>query len=86
MGTKRYMAPEILDRKDYSNKADIWSLGCVLAGMIFRKEPFFQGNDNYDQLGKIAAVSRRGHSRGFSMKISLCASEMNEKSRISVSS
>ena len=28
------------------------------AGMIFRKEPFFYGHDNYDQLVKIAKVSR----------------------------
>merc|ERR1712039_765346 len=30
--------------------------GCMLAGMVFRKEPFFQGRDNYDQLVKIARV------------------------------
>ena len=35
---------------------DIWSLGCMLAAMVFRKEPFFHGNDNYDQLVKIARV------------------------------
>ena len=29
---------------------------CLLAGMIFRKEPFFYGHDNYDQLVKIAKV------------------------------
>lgn len=28
----------------------------MFAGMIFIKEPFFQGNDNYDQLQKIARV------------------------------
>jgi len=28
------------------------------AGMIFRKEPFFYGHDNYDQLVKIAKVRR----------------------------
>ena len=27
-----------------------------LAGMIFRKDPFFCGHDNYDQLVKIARV------------------------------
>merc|ERR1719473_65054 len=32
----------------------MWSLGCMFAGMIFRKEPFFHGHDNYDQLVKIA--------------------------------
>ena len=34
----------------------MWSLGCMLAGMIFRKEPFFHGHDNYDQLVKISKV------------------------------
>ena len=28
----------------------------MFAGMIFRKEPFFHGHDNYDQLVKIAEV------------------------------
>jgi serine/threonine protein kinase len=37
-------------------QSDIWSLGCMFAGMIFQKEPFFQGKDNYDQLVKIAKV------------------------------
>jgi len=35
----------------------MWSLGCMFAGMIFRKEPFFHGHDNYDQLVKIAKVN-----------------------------
>ena len=35
---------------------DMWSLGCMFAGMIFRKEPFFHGHDNYDQLVKIVKV------------------------------
>lgn len=28
----------------------------MLAGMVFRKEPFFYGHDNYDQLVKICKV------------------------------
>lgn len=28
----------------------------MLASMIFRKEPFFHGHDNYDQLVRIAKV------------------------------
>lgn len=28
----------------------------MFAGMIFRKEPFFHGHNNYDQLVKIAKV------------------------------
>lgn len=34
----------------------MWSLGTMLAAMIFKKEPFFHGHDNYDQLVKIARV------------------------------
>ena len=37
-------------------RASRWSLGCMFAGMIFRKEPFFHGHDNYDQLVKIVKV------------------------------
>jgi hypothetical protein len=32
----------------------------MFAGMIFRKEPFFHGHNNYDQLVKIAKVSLLG--------------------------
>jgi casein kinase II subunit alpha len=30
----------------------MWSLGCMVASMIFRKEPFFHGHDNYDQVSQ----------------------------------
>jgi casein kinase II subunit alpha len=43
-----------LTELDYS--LDMWSLGAMFASMIFRKEPFFHGHDNYDQLVKIAKV------------------------------
>ena len=45
-----------MDLQDYDYSLDLWSLGCTLAGMIFRKEPFFYGHDNADQLVKIARV------------------------------
>ena len=55
---RRYFkGPELLvDLQDYDYALDLWSLGCVFAGMIFRKEPFFNGHDNYDQLVRIAKV------------------------------
>lgn len=49
--------PELLvDLQDYDYSLDLWSLGCTLASMMFRKEPFFYGADNADQLVKIAKV------------------------------
>ena len=33
-GSLNYIAPEILDDDDYTEKIDIWSFGCVLYEMI----------------------------------------------------
>jgi serine/threonine protein kinase len=46
----------LVDFQEYDYALDMWSLGCMFAGMIFKKEPFFHGHDNYDQLVKIAKV------------------------------
>ena len=52
-----FKGPELLvDFQMYDYSLDMWSLGCMLASMIFRKEPFFHGHDNYDQLVRIAKV------------------------------
>ncbi|KAG5528512.1 hypothetical protein RHGRI_029260 [Rhododendron griersonianum] len=52
-----YKGPELLvDLQDYDYSLDMWSLGCMFAGMIFRKDHFFYGHDNHDQLVKIAKV------------------------------
>ncbi|KAK7307681.1 hypothetical protein VNO77_40948 [Canavalia gladiata] len=57
VASRYFKGPELLvDLQDYDYSLDLWSLGCMLAGMIFRKEPFFYGHDNYDQLVKIAKV------------------------------
>ncbi|MQL69881.1 hypothetical protein Taro_002153 [Colocasia esculenta] len=57
VASRYFKGPELLvDLQDYDYSLDMWSLGCMFAGMIFRKEPFFYGHDNYDQLVKIAKV------------------------------
>jgi len=54
VGSRYYKAPELLvGYKRYDYSLDIWSLGCMFASMIFRKEHFFRGSDNDDQLFKI---------------------------------
>eukprot|EP01116_Phalansterium_solitarium_P023600 TRINITY_DN8360_c0_g1_i1.p1 TRINITY_DN8360_c0_g1~~TRINITY_DN8360_c0_g1_i1.p1 ORF type:complete len:380 (-),score=106.02 TRINITY_DN8360_c0_g1_i1:94-1137(-) len=57
VASRYFKGPELLvDLQDYDYSLDMWSLGCMFAGMIFRKEPFFHGHDNHDQLVKIAKV------------------------------
>ncbi|ORX77356.1 Pkinase-domain-containing protein [Basidiobolus meristosporus CBS 931.73] len=57
VASRYFKGPELLvDLQAYDYSLDMWSLGCMFAGMIFRKDPFFQGHDNYDQLVKIARV------------------------------
>ena len=45
VGTKRYMAPEVLHHKKISFKADIWSVGCVLYELSTLQAP------TYDKAG-----------------------------------
>mmetsp|Transcript_65577 Transcript_65577/g.152345 ORF Transcript_65577/g.152345 Transcript_65577/m.152345 type:complete len:337 (-) Transcript_65577:83-1093(-) len=57
VASRHYKGPELLvDDQLYDYSLDIWSLGCVTAGLTFKKEPFFCGADNADQLAKIAKV------------------------------
>uniref|UniRef100_A0A0D9ZDJ6 Casein kinase II subunit alpha n=1 Tax=Oryza glumipatula TaxID=40148 RepID=A0A0D9ZDJ6_9ORYZ len=57
VASRSYKGPELLvDLLDYDYSLDLWSLGCMFAAMIFRVDPFFNGQDNYDQLVKITEV------------------------------
>ncbi|CAL8087492.1 unnamed protein product [Calicophoron daubneyi] len=57
VASRHYKGPELLvDFQMYDYSLDLWSVGCVFASMIFRREPFFHGHDNYDQLVRIAKV------------------------------
>jgi len=57
VASRYFKGPELLvDYQMYDYSLDMWSLGCMFASMVFRKEPFFHGHDNYDQLVRIAKV------------------------------
>lgn len=57
VASRYFKGPELLvDFQEYDYSLDMWSLGCMFAGMIFKKEPFFHGQDNYDQLVRISKV------------------------------
>ena len=57
VASRYYKSPELLlDYQTYDYSLDLWSFGCVLGGLIFRKDQMFAGADNNDQLVKIAKV------------------------------
>lgn len=52
-----FKGPELLvDFKHYDYSLDLWSYGAMLALMIFKREPFFHGKSNTDQLVQIVRV------------------------------
>jgi len=57
VASRYFKGPELLvGYQFYDYSLDMWSLGCMLASMIFQQDPFFRGHDNYDQLVRIARV------------------------------
>ncbi|KAI0630480.1 kinase-like protein [Trametes polyzona] len=57
VASRYFKGPELLvGYKHYDYSLDIWSVGCILASMLFRRENFFRGRDNDDQLLKIVKV------------------------------
>ncbi|ODQ80058.1 hypothetical protein BABINDRAFT_171571 [Babjeviella inositovora NRRL Y-12698] len=57
VASRYFKGPELLvGYRYYDYSLDMWSLGAMLASMVFLKEPFFYGKSNPDQLIKIACV------------------------------
>ncbi|KAF5837823.1 kinase-like domain-containing protein [Dunaliella salina] len=57
VATRFYKGPELLvDIRDYDYSLDVWGVGCMMAALIFKKPVFFRGEDEFDQLVKIAKV------------------------------
>jgi len=44
VGTILYSCPEIVQSQPYTEKADIWSLGCILYELMTFSQPFSAGN------------------------------------------
>jgi serine/threonine protein kinase len=57
VASRHYKAPELLLGFEYYDYGiDMWGVGCILAGLLFRREPFFRGRDNTDQLGELRFI------------------------------
>lgn len=46
----------LVDYQVYDYSIDIWSFGVTMAGIIFKRTPFFRGRDDMDMISKIAEV------------------------------
>ncbi|KAJ3227978.1 Casein kinase II subunit alpha [Clydaea vesicula] len=57
VASRYYKSPELLLRfGEYDYSLDIWSTGCVMAGLIFKENYFFSGDNDFDQLAVITEV------------------------------
>lgn len=54
-GTPHYMAPELIQKKPYNYKVDVWSLGVILYFMLFKEFPF---RSSFNRLQEIQAATR----------------------------
>jgi alpha-tubulin suppressor-like RCC1 family protein/tRNA A-37 threonylcarbamoyl transferase component Bud32 len=57
VGTPIWMAPEVMEGKEYTEKADVYSFGLILYEMVMRKIPF--QDMNYIQLGMEVVKGKR---------------------------
>lgn len=57
VASRHFKAIELLvDYQCYDYSVDIWGFGVTMAGIIFKRMPFFKGNDDFDMVAKITNV------------------------------
>lgn len=57
VASRHFKAIELLvDYQCYDYSVDIWGFGVTMAGLIFKRIPFFKGNDDFDMVAKITSV------------------------------
>ena len=44
LGSPGYMAPEVIEQREYDSKCDVWSLGVIYFEMLTGRHPFFATN------------------------------------------
>lgn len=70
VGTPYYFSPEIVSKKEYSYKVDIWGIGCVLYEMICFSPPFLATN--------MKSLSNRILAVNFSQKLNIYSSKYSK--------
>lgn len=67
-----HKGPELLvNLQQYDYSLDLWSVGCMVAAIAFKREPFFKGDSNPDQLVKIAKILGTDGLHGYLRKYGL---------------
>ncbi|KAJ3007088.1 hypothetical protein HKX48_009317, partial [Thoreauomyces humboldtii] len=75
VASRYYKPPEILlGNRRYDYSFDMWSVGCILAGMIFQVEVMFRGDNDEDQLRAIASVLGGADLRAYARKFQIILS------------
>ena len=52
-GSPLYMAPEIIEKNQYTVKTDLWSVGMILYEMVYGNTPYYDANNMVDLIHKI---------------------------------
>ena len=76
VGTILYSCPEIVQSQPYTEKADIWSLGCIIYELMTFKQPFLAGNPltiaNKIVNGEYEPVNESHYSRSLIDTVKAC--------------
>ncbi|KAH0792817.1 CMGC family protein kinase [Histomonas meleagridis] len=57
VASRHFKSIELLvDYQYYDYSIDIWGFGVTMAGIIFKKMPFFNGNNDLDMVSKIVSI------------------------------
>ncbi|CAN3372625.1 hypothetical protein DIURU_004881 [Diutina rugosa] len=79
VASRYFKGPELLvNFRLYDYSLDLWSFGCMLASMVFMKEPFFHGKSNTDQLVQIVRVLGSNALNAYLEKYNLTLSDEYE--------
>lgn len=73
LGTPMYMAPELIKDKEYTEKVDVWALGCIVYILLTGSPPF--GGSTRDEMGEAITEKNPDFSHPIWDKLSIHAKD-----------